>query len=89
MKDSNYFADPIAIAPGKCFDELPDEYQASVRKTYYDRSPWASIEVLSNGRCLVLKHPTNTRIPCPTWDAAVSQRNELVQTYTQLERAFH
>ena len=78
----------LAIASGLCFDELPDEYQAAVKKTYFENSPYASIEVLTNGRCLVLKHTTNTRIPCSNWDTAVSQRNELVQTYSTMERAF-
>lgn len=78
----------LSIASGICYDELPDEYQMPVKKTYFENSPYASIEVLKNGRCLVLKHTTNTRIPCANWDAAVSQRNELVQTYSTLERAF-
>lgn len=85
MNGTPTFEAPLSGVP---FSELPEEYQDSIVKEYFERSPYATICKLANGKFLVRKCVTMCFIPCPDWSTAASTRECLRQTYVRLERAF-
>lgn len=70
------------------FSELPESHQGAVRKVYFERSPYASIEVLTNGKARVHNHVTCCFIACESYADANGTRLLLSQYYAAAERAF-
>lgn len=79
---------PVAPEQGMLLSELPSDFHSKEKKRYYDRSPWASIIALVNGKFLVQKHTTLTYIPAHTWNQAKEIREGLVSTYNDINRCF-
>jgi hypothetical protein len=73
---------------GTTLDELPAEFQADIKKEYFERSPWMTIEALVNGKFRCHNIVTGCFIPAATWADAKAIRQTSADRCARIERAF-
>lgn len=88
MRNKSEIYHPVAPQSGSLLSELPEPFQSKFKKEYFDRSPWAIVIALENGKFLVQKIPTLTYIPAHSWAEAISIREGLVSSYNEINRCF-
>jgi hypothetical protein len=73
---------------GCCMNELPADYQDTVVKEYFERSIYATIMKLRNGRFLVYNIVICNYVPAPTWEEAKCIRYAIARRYWEMDKVF-
>lgn len=92
MTDIQQFANDVNMAyPLK--ESLPENDSAwdcvsgSHKKTYYERSPYSSIDCYTHGY-VVHNHVVGSQFPCRTWDEANQLRQEISARYKTISAGY-
>lgn len=83
---SRAIADPMWVEAPDRESSAWDVVSGSEKKTYFARSPWATIVAYARG-FVVRNEVTGGQHPVATWDEASALRAQLAQRYAQLSSA--